>query len=684
MDYLKWNNAIGARFFNPDRSGVRVFLYVTKDVITEIGAPHDADLNDFIAAVKTGPRWNTRLGRGVCQQALQALEGWRIRNFVYPPYLNYLALFVLADTVDVGFARHAYYPGLRSLLGEEPETGMYPSFLYMYRLWEDLAVWSNQDKQGDWGIFDADIVGEWRHVGLPRAQTLVTDRERGNLPFLFAEKGFDPHSPPSDREFAYLLTEDPHHRLRPRTKELLRSKTEGDSSIRAALIEVLLGELEHWDGSVTQLPHEDGHACIFSRGILSLAMVLDRTAGTARLSLRCRTNREYPDEGLQLIGEGMQEPLYCYEDWQGWSTPLSVSETQPIIFDPSRLDWIDGLSLIDREHSWKTTFSNRPIRVMVSATPFGFDGFVEHSQIPRGKPFYLLANNECAEKLLSWGNECCDGFSEVNLTSGLPEGWRLYGIGNVNSDALIRDDFPFLAFPSILRIHFRGGLRVKGNQYFTFALPQLEVTGAFEGPSVFCNDHRLDLDPETGMYTIPDAICAHRLIVEVRRDGECICRRSLYALETVAWRDTVPEVYLDKFGRHTESKAGETCVGPIVDGFTPPDFNPEIYFPPGAGHRVYFVGRNPGEIVECPNETIPMDWHPVWAIVMQGRGKGTAVYCGTDLANEEPGRTGCKDQKRCRRWRNVLWYSRKRITEPPHPTLRSLWGKYKEVARHVR
>jgi len=101
MDYLAWNDAIGARFFNSDRSGARVFLYVTTDVVTEIGAPYDADLNDFIAAVKTGSPWNARHGRGICQQALQALEDWRARDLEYPPYLSYLALFAMADTVEV-------------------------------------------------------------------------------------------------------------------------------------------------------------------------------------------------------------------------------------------------------------------------------------------------------------------------------------------------------------------------------------------------------------------------------------------------------------------------------------------------------------------------------------------------------------------------------------------------------
>ena len=45
---------------------------------------------------------------------------------------------------------------------------------------------------------------------LPRAQTLLTEEERENLPFLFADNGFDPSSLPSDLELAHLLSDDPH------------------------------------------------------------------------------------------------------------------------------------------------------------------------------------------------------------------------------------------------------------------------------------------------------------------------------------------------------------------------------------------------------------------------------------------------------------------------------------------
>ena len=143
MDYLAWNNEICNRYFSTEKSGTRVFLYITTDTINRIGAPFSVVFEDFIIAVKTGPPWITRHGQGICQQALQAFEKWRSRDLQLPPYLGYLALFVLADTVAVpGYKRYSYYPGLRSILGEEPSAGGYPSFDKMHLLWLDLERWS--------------------------------------------------------------------------------------------------------------------------------------------------------------------------------------------------------------------------------------------------------------------------------------------------------------------------------------------------------------------------------------------------------------------------------------------------------------------------------------------------------------------------------------------------------------
>lgn len=683
MDYLAWNDAIGKRFFNSDRSGLRVFLYVTTDVVNEIGEPYGADLEDFLAAVKTGPPWNSRHGWSICQQALQSLEAWRDRNLDYPPYLAYLALFALADTIEVkGFSRASYYPGLRRLLGEVPAAGGYASFDKMYELWFDLEVWSNEDRHGELGIFRADILGNRPYVGLPKAQTILTDDERHKLPLLFAENGFEPASPPSDRELSHLLSFETHHYLLPHTKRLLDNHGSEESAAREMLLDAIFDELEEWDETVP-LQGEMGERTRGPLGSLRLAMTLDRTARTIHLCLRCRSSREYPEEGLRFIGERGAEPLYCYEDWQGWSTPLYEAETRTRIFDASRLDWRIGLSLTDREHAWKASLSKRSVRVMVSAASFGFDGFVEESQIPQGRPFYLLAHKDHAEMLRTWGRDCCSGFSEVESVSGIPRGWRLYIIERMHSDNIIREVFQFLALPAIPRIRLHGGLKVRGNQYFAFALPQIEVTGVHGTVEVFCNGHPLEVSHETGLSTIPGEVRAHRFIIEARLDGEPIRRKTLYTVETLAWRDTVPTSHFDKFGGRINSETGESYVGPITQGVTSPEFRPEEFLPPGAGQLIYFIGRNPGEIVECTREAFQEDWKPIWAVAMN-KGKGNAIYCGAVPSKEEPTSVPSADEKRRRLWREVLWHKRKRISFPSGRALHALWKEYKEAARYAR
>src|SRR5215211_7041218 len=131
MDFQHWNDSIASHFFRPEMAGRRVFLFITEDVLLEISKDSNG-VNDFIEAVKAGPPNITR--QGLCQRALQIMQDWRSKHFSFPPYIAYLALFVLSAGKEGDFAPHAYYPRLRSLLGEEPIAGQYASFDRMVSL----------------------------------------------------------------------------------------------------------------------------------------------------------------------------------------------------------------------------------------------------------------------------------------------------------------------------------------------------------------------------------------------------------------------------------------------------------------------------------------------------------------------------------------------------------------------
>ena len=223
--FLKWNDALAQHFFRPEMAGRSVYLYVIDEVIAEAGDLLDPEVDDFTAAVKSGAPWVTR--EGLCQQALQSFEQWRTRDLPYPPYVGYLCLFVLAAGVEGDFAPHAYYPRLRHLLGYEAGSTL-PSFDRMLALWDDLEQWSTQDRAGELGIFEARIAGGWLHVGLPLAQTILTEHERKALVRIFSRSALDPTSPPADAELAALLRQHGTGHLRPRTLELLATRSDED------------------------------------------------------------------------------------------------------------------------------------------------------------------------------------------------------------------------------------------------------------------------------------------------------------------------------------------------------------------------------------------------------------------------------------------------------------------------
>jgi hypothetical protein len=207
----------------------------------------------------------------VCQKALHCLTTWRLHDFRYPPYLPYLGLFVLAAGKDGDFAPHAYYPRLRELLGEAG-CGMYPGFDKMWQLWEDLEQWANEDMHGELGTFTARIAGGWKHVGIPIAQTLLTEHERAALPAVFTAAGLDPTAFPPDSELARLLAAYGNHYLRRRTLSLLEHAA-GEVELMPVLLDIVKEELSRWDGEAGAASNGDRESVC---GNLRLCASIDR------------------------------------------------------------------------------------------------------------------------------------------------------------------------------------------------------------------------------------------------------------------------------------------------------------------------------------------------------------------------------------------------------------------------
>lgn len=675
--YLRWNDSLTRHFFRAELSGSAVYLYVTSDTLVEVGGREDLDPDSFVEAVRGGPPWLTR--QGLCQRALQAYAGWRTRGLDLPPYVAYLALFVLAAGHEGDFATHAYYPRLRQLLGEEP-GGMLPSFDRMLDLWDDLERWSTRDKEGKLGLFEAKLVGGWIHVGLPLAQTILAEEERKGLPRIFLAAGLEPGSVPPDDEVLRSLRLHGRELLRPRTIRLL--ETGGDQDRLSALVDVAAEQLAEWDGRLEEGDLiANGDSTGF--GAVRLCAIWDPVSRRLATSLRCKINGEFPDGRLRLVGAGLEEKVECREAVGGWSTEF-VASTELRVLDGHTLAWDRGAVLNDSTRRWRFAFRGSPVRVLIRGTDEGLPGLIEVSQIPRSEAFWLLFQAELAEDVRRWAPEGCRRYKELAAADGLPEAWLLAQTDGLLTGGGFPKALSVVAPSARVRLRFTGGVRSgPGNNFFSFAPPSISIEGGTGDEVVWCDG--ADLGGRAKNRRLPRGLPVEtRIVVEVRCDAEIVRRRSLYLTGDFAWNARIAGIESDRWGRPgLDSQGGSSVCGARVAGEVPVthySVHPlqAVAQADASRRRTFLVGRRVGQITRWPQDPYPDEWEPVWAIPMETRGEAYFCGFGPDQCGPLGGR--CCD-KSGRRWKEILWTWRHRIEPPDHPALQKLWGDYKEAAR---
>ncbi len=665
MKYKDWNDLIAAHFFHRDMAGKNVYLYVTQELISDLGQDKGKGFADFIDAVKTGFRLKQK-SEGICKDAL-----WSMRQKIglYPSYIAYLALFVLAAGVDGEFATHAYYPRLRELFGDPSATGTYPNFGEMWQLWKDLSKWANEERSGELGIFTYRSVGNQIHIGLPLAQALLSEEERRSLPYIFAEANLDPMTPREQEEIGALVSKNGRNYLLNRTLRLLKETNSNTNDIRQALLEIIIDELHDWDGYVEDSLNKTGQVY----GSLRLCCRIDQIAGRTDFSLRCMTKREFPEDGLTLKSDNNQS-YSCEEYGDGWSSPITTTNGQ--MLDASRLDWVQGVQVRSHDSKWCFRLPASPIRILVDGNSEGLSGLVEVHQLPVQRQFYLAAHEDCLNLLTQWGESSCQGFEKLSIAQGLPNRWHFFKVGLACSDEPIKYTYSVMSFPTTLRLELVGGIRVnRGNKFFRFAPPKLVLQGNTDSIEIFCNDIPLKSD-DTGIYELP--LDSLEMLIKAKRGENTVKTASLSLVEDISWQFEDINCRCDRFGNGlTELTDANGVTGALVTDFDCPSFNFNTLLPIQGKQRVVFVGRKTGQI----SSSVPEDWIPVW-LVSKGR-RSQVFFCGGNLAESEPISVTCKDRKRLKDWKKLLWGERKTVYLPTHPDLRSLWKKFEKEAERV-
>jgi hypothetical protein len=325
--------------------------------------------------------------------------------------------------------------------------------------------------------------------------------------------------------------------------------------------------------------------------------------------------------------------------------------------------------------------------VFVEGKSEGLSGLIEVRQLHKGSPFYLAVREQCCTFIEKWGASCCQGFEPLPIKEGLPQGWSFFKVAAANRDEMVKQEYPILALPTTVRLDLEGGIRLdRSNRYFKFAPPKLVLKGGDESVNLYCNERLLDCNKAESIYElITDITASTKLVIEARKGEEVIKRCSLLLVENFCLPAPISTQQFDHFGcRKTDvDNIPVSIAGALVLGVNPPPFNFNTFLPIQGKQRICFVGRRPGQVVRWPSELFPEDWTPVWAISI-GRRCGQAVFCGTSLVEAEPTQSTCRNRKKLREWKEILWYCRKKISPPTQQNLRALWKNFQKEAERVK
>lgn len=693
LNYIEWNDLLAEYFFNEKMASREVILFADVDLINLLGKRYGSDFFDFIIKLKNGPDYIHQNYTDIYRMAYETYRNSENLVFPYPPYVAYLVLFVCAATIDGDFNVNAYYPRLIKLLGNHDENSINHNIVpKMAKLWSNLEFWSKNIKGEELGRFTKRVRGGNVHVGIPLSQTIISEEERKKLPLIFSKSNLDPNDLPSEETLKHKLNANGGQFLKKRTISLLNTSEEGEKQLLNAFIDFVLEELENWDGrfenEVNTIAKISQHREVT---IVYIRTCLKKDFGMYSQSLRIKTKNQYPENDLEFRVEGLNGTLRCFETSQpGWSTRLDknvddIKETSDIF----QFDWLKGVEIYDPENKWAAKLRPAKVRVFLPGRWEGLDeDWIEAQHLEYGCEFFVACHGSTSEDVMEWGSRNTDIFEAVN-GKGLPSNWSLFHGKNAK---LSNNKYDVLTLPQNVNLRIRGGVKVgKGNQYLYFAPPYIVLEGSKGDEVIRLDDIEISRDKNENdlRYELPKNLEAGKtLTIEVTKNGDKICNtRTIRLIKPVLIEDFSKVPKRDKFGDIIDdnSTLNGYVQGAVVYGQSSECFSDvPTSLPTYLSNRIIFIGFIPGQIVKWPEEGLPIEWEPVWAISKSKRDL-EIHFCGKrEYLEKIPNKESIYDRKKTKEWKKYIFINRNKNKIPSLPRLKELWIKYEKVAEDVR
>ena len=630
MKYLEWNNAIASHFFNEAKAGQRVWLSIEEDLIKEIAQKNNTTFEDFIEAVKKGPDEikNDLKQNNVCKKAFKIYEKWKEdkSQFEYPPYIVYLALFVLAvnhknNSEGEEFSEKSYYKPLNDLLGNGSNIST-PQFKQTVELWEDIEKWSLEDKKSELGEFHFDIYGQRIYVGIPLYQVVLSKRDQKKLPDFFWKMGWDSSSNPTDEELLQAIKENKNIFSRKTSKRIENNNSE----VLRRLVDRVLAELEEYDENQTNATDQISEE---KRGFIDLCLNIDKTAEKVSISFRCRRIAGLPDETFTLKSKN--------KEWRVPSSSLSISD--PIRnFFPSNLE----KSFFAHSGKYRFHYKGEKYKIFTEDARLGVPRWISGQRYTPHKTFYLAVRSSLSNKVQKWGESECNRCKALPFRGDLPKDWHLFEVEGVNGDSLIKKDIPSLTtIDERPRVLFKEGIRLsRGNKFFDFAPPKISIIGVkgqIQDPFYKVNDQMnklIPIDGEHDLFQIPKDVPFGEDIKIIINKSEEIGKLKLVKsqLKTFSdYREGLLQINcFGNFNFKEQNGQKEPCLqgtyGPYLKRAN--NYN-KLPSPLSTSKKdACFIGNINGEIMRWQKDPWPKSWIPSWVLQFKTK-KEAEVHCYT-------------------------------------------------------
>jgi hypothetical protein len=464
LTYKVWNDMLFHHFFGEHKKNQVVYLYVTEDLIAELGRKqglNDSDsLESFIKAVSTYERGNINT---IFKKARIWGDKWYQQGKIgVPPFIGILSVCVLAASRmnnSEGVTSGNYYYRLRELLRDEEniEKGAIKHFKETEKLWEYLDNWLIE-LNGELGYTNVFQFGQ-RYIGYPRSQCLIRESDRKDLYDFFLWSGFSPINKDVEKnelkERLIIFLQNKNNHMARFFKE-----SQSQEGLEDEFIKMTLTEFRSWDGNGI-FSFSTNKRKLSKETFMHIWFEKIEGPHNAKINIDLFCNIE--DELDETFNS-----ILPFERVGGY-LKKHVLDIQEIKSNPS----FD----IGQEKHIRLSHKNKDIYIFERGEYHNLTGWIQTNELMLNQVYLLLYNSSKLDNLQEWIQANNIKYREFSFENLKQQEWNIIYIELDDEEPkfLYKLENDLYLNKNEISISWEGGLKLHHNEWLFDALPTLTI-----------------------------------------------------------------------------------------------------------------------------------------------------------------------------------------------------------------